>query len=436
MGILRFIEKSEGLRMDVFDKYLFEEITNDYDKDDLSTEDYGEIYQRFLNLEHIPEVKPYILAMKFLGYGTKTDEEYVLKELEKCMADNDISLLGLYYDCLLYKNRDDEEAAIKLNELVDKGYSDIYLKEHSHVNYDEEYECDYIINCGNCGCEFGITEEENEQEGIICPSCKKVIILDEVEDVDKNEDEDYDDDEKYKDGDIEFKKIEFESNGITGIYFTSNNVDYMHAVVFFEPVEEDCHISVRSQIFVWNNPESDVIEDEIDLKKGDYSFNTTGWGNKSFNCYSSGWYKWVVEINGDDTYSREFCICDGKMQNANLHIDHVKMFASGIAGAREEDMNYCTTNFSRETLEHIYFMAEMETEPGANMYVPFFIKVIYLEANKVVFDECIMQSLDADTYACWKSVGYPIPNYWNKGLYKYIVKLGNSNEYEGNFTVY
>lgn len=36
--------------MDVFDKYLFDEITQDYAQEDLSSEDYEEIYQRFLNL--------------------------------------------------------------------------------------------------------------------------------------------------------------------------------------------------------------------------------------------------------------------------------------------------------------------------------------------------------------------------------------------------
>ena len=30
--------------MDVFDKYLFDEITQDYDQDDLTTEDYEELY--------------------------------------------------------------------------------------------------------------------------------------------------------------------------------------------------------------------------------------------------------------------------------------------------------------------------------------------------------------------------------------------------------
>lgn len=113
--------------MDVFDKYLFDEITQDYAQEDLSSEDYEEIYQRFLNLQHVPEVKPYLLAMKFLGYGIEADEESVLNELEECIKDNDIALLGLYYDCILFRKREDSEAAKRLSELIDKGLSLIHI---------------------------------------------------------------------------------------------------------------------------------------------------------------------------------------------------------------------------------------------------------------------------------------------------------------------
>ena len=465
--------------MDVFDKYLFDEITQDYDQDDLTTEDYEELYQRFLNLQHIPEVKPYLLAMRFLGNGIKADEENVLIELKESLDDNDTAILGLYYDCILYKNRNDNDAAQKLSELVEKGYSDKYLKEYSHINYDEEDEWDYTITCGTCGCRFGITEEENKKETVVCPSCKTVIDLDDLDEDNGDEDEweytitcgtcgcefevteeeynendsvicpscksiidldDLEDDDgeydNYEDGDIDFVKMEFESNGITGIYFTSKDVDYLRAEVFFEPVEKPCHISVRSKIVDWDELVSDIIEDDVYLDEGDYSFRTTGWGNDNFDGYSAGWLKWVIEINGDDTYSCEFCICDGIIQEPKLHIDNIKLFASKTTGAREEDMDYCTTNFRGETLEHIYFMVIMENEPGFDMYVKFSIKVIFLEDDSIVFDECIMQSLNHDTYACWQSVGYPIPDFWDKGLYKYIVKLGESNEYEGTFTVY
>ena len=409
--------------MDVFDKYLFDEITQEYQQDDLSSDDYEELYQRFLNLHHIPEVKAYLFAMRSLGYGTKADEDSVLLELENSLG-NSIALDSLYYDCLLFKNREDDEAVQKLSNLIEKGYSDIYLKEKSHINYNEEDDWDYSITCGNCGCEFGITKEENAKETVIYLSCNAVIYLDDIED-----------DDEYAEGDIDFVKMEFYSNGIQEIYFTSNDIDYINAEVFFEPIEEPCRISVRSQVFdYWDNPISDIMEEKIYLDKGDYSFCTKALSSEDLDGYSADWLKWVIEINDLDKYSREFMLYEGKIQKPKLHIDEIKLFASGTNGAKE-DMDNCTTYFNRETLEHIYFMVVMETEPGFDMYVEFSIKVFRSENNSVVFDECFLQSLDHDTYACWQSVGYPIPNYWDKGLYKYVVKIGDSNDFEGYFTV-
>ena len=123
--------------MNIFDQYLFDEIVESYIQPDLTFEDYEEIYQRFLNLEHIPEVKPYLLSMRFLGLGTEAEPEEVLSELRTHFDSGNVNLCGLYYDMILYKNRNDKEAAEKLSEFENEGYSDNYLKEHSHLNYEE-----------------------------------------------------------------------------------------------------------------------------------------------------------------------------------------------------------------------------------------------------------------------------------------------------------
>lgn len=123
--------------MDIFDQLLFDEIVESYIQPDLTFEDYEEIYQRFLNIENVPEVKPYLLAMRFLGLGTEAEPEEVLSELRTHFESGDVNLCGLYYDMLLYKNRNDREAAEKLSEFENEGYSDNYLKEHSHLNYEE-----------------------------------------------------------------------------------------------------------------------------------------------------------------------------------------------------------------------------------------------------------------------------------------------------------
>ena len=86
-------------------------------------------------------------------------------------------------------------------------------------------------------------------------------------------------------------------------------------------------------------------------------------------------------------------------------------------------------------LEHVYFEAFID-EPGVDMYIQFFIKVVYMEDDSVLYNDYFLQQLNSDTTACWNSIGYSAPGNWKKGLYKYTVRLGNSRRYEGNFTVY
>ncbi|WP_435645229.1 hypothetical protein [Butyricicoccus porcorum] len=58
--------------MDIFDQYLFEEITTQYSKSGLSSDDYEELYQRFCNLDYLKEVRPYLLTiLSFANFCTK-----------------------------------------------------------------------------------------------------------------------------------------------------------------------------------------------------------------------------------------------------------------------------------------------------------------------------------------------------------------------------
>lgn len=388
--------------MNIFDQYLFDEIVESYIQPDLTFEDYEEIYQRFLNLEHIPEVKPYLLSMRFLGLGTEAEPEEVLSELRTHFDSGNVNLCGLYYDMILYKNRNDKEAAEKLSKFENEGYSDNYLKEHSHLNYEEVRDDEY--------------DEEDDQD-------------------------EYDyDDEGYKDDyelaeKIRIKSMEFECRGFSGLYFTNRDVDYLNAKVYIESVKKPCHIKVRSQIFDGDYIFSKIFNNEYDLKPGDAWFRTTGWGNTNYNCYSDGVYKWVVEINGTQTYGQEFRMYNGKVDKTGPILTGVKLFASKATGALKADQENYKTNFDGRTLEHIYFKTFIEA-PGSHMYVQVFIKVIYMEDDSVLYNNYCLQDLDKDTIACWNSIGYSSPGCWKKGLYKYTVRIGNSRSYEGNFTVY
>ena len=60
--------------MDIFDQYLFEELTTQYARQGLSLDDYEELYQRFCSMDHLPEARPYIWTMRFFGLGTAPEK--------------------------------------------------------------------------------------------------------------------------------------------------------------------------------------------------------------------------------------------------------------------------------------------------------------------------------------------------------------------------
>ena len=118
--------------MDIFDKYIFEELVETYSRDNLSNEDYEELYIRFCNLSHLDEAKPYILVMRFLGLGTLAEPEIVLDEL-KPIAKDSAELRGLFFDLRLCLEPNNTGFLGELRSAVDAGYSDKYLKDKSNV---------------------------------------------------------------------------------------------------------------------------------------------------------------------------------------------------------------------------------------------------------------------------------------------------------------
>lgn len=92
--------------MDIFDQYIYEELVSEYERSGLTDDDYEELYMRFCNLDHLSEVKPYLIVMRCLGLGTPADADATLSELKEIMEGN-TELTGLYYDlklCITPKN--------------------------------------------------------------------------------------------------------------------------------------------------------------------------------------------------------------------------------------------------------------------------------------------------------------------------------------------
>lgn len=378
--------------MDVFDQFLYDEITKAYTKGKLSADDYEELYQRFLNIDYLQEVRPYLFAMRFMGFGTPSEKETVLSELKALLDTEDAILIGLYNDLLLFEDENNSDAIKKMNEMSQMGYSKVYLKERSHLQEKKHY-AEYNFSS------LHATVEEN--------AVPETIV---------------------------FKKMIFEGCGYSGLYFTSGDIDYLNAKVFIEPVKATRHLSVRSQIYAGDEPFSKVFNNEYTLHPGDDWFTTQGWGNKNFNCYGSRIYQWRIEFDGKDVYCQDFRFYSGKIDKNGIALNDIKLFASKASGATEADRSNFKTSFDGSELESVYFYLSFNS-PGVAKNIQIFRKIIYLEDNSVVCDDYKLQALDEDTIGCWNGTGYSKKGKWKKGLYKYCISFGSGFKHEGTFTV-
>lgn len=393
--------------MDIFDQFLFEEITSLYSKSDRSSCDYEEIYQRFLYLDHLPEVKPYLLAMKYLGLGTPASPDTVLDELSSLLSEGNSCICGLYYDLMLFKDENNSEIASKMNAMADGGYLDVYLKDYSHLRAKNR-----IKSANNKESVFPALEALSRTNESAPP--KKI---------------------QYKWMSFECCDYDGVCSGLSGLYFTTDDTAYIRAKVFIEPIKHTRKLKIRSQIYSGDKPFSKTFCDEFILQPGNEWFTTTGWGNKNFNCYGAGIYEWRIEIDGEDVYSQTFRMYRGKLVSSGVRINSLKLFASKSNGALESDRENYKTAFDGQKLEYAYFKVFIDP-PGDDIAVQFFIKVICLEDNSVIYDKYILQPLRSDCVTFWNGIGFSAPGKWNKGLYQYSVRIGNGPAQERTFTVY
>lgn len=380
--------------MDIFDQYLFEELVSEYGRPGLTDDDYEELYVRFCNHSYIEEVTPYILVMRYLGLGTPAESDEILNELKDIMEDN-IELTGLYYDLMLCTNYQNTEAIVELRRLIEDGYCGKYLQSRSNVSSVE-------------------TDIENEQ---------KTLTTDvEITEVD-------DDDTIY------YKSMSFEGCGYSGFYFSSGDIDYLNAKVFFEPMKATRKITVRSQIFEGDYAFSKVFSDEIILKPGDTWFTTTGWGNKNCNCYGNSVYQWQIEIDRNEVYSQDFRFYTGKIDKYGIPIRDVVLFASKATGAIERDWNNYSATFDSNTLEYVYFKLLYDPQ-GKEKNFQVHIKIDNLENGTEFYSDTVLFHIEWNWDNSWTGVGFNNGKKWEKGLYRYTLKIGLGKTFEGTFTVY
>ena len=118
--------------MNDFDRYLLEDLVGIYDQGP-EADDWEELYHRFENLSYLPETLPYLLTMRYFGWGTQAQPEQVLAELESLEGKGNHQLDGLNCDLRLISNPGDASQLEALKIHMDGGYTERYLKDRSHV---------------------------------------------------------------------------------------------------------------------------------------------------------------------------------------------------------------------------------------------------------------------------------------------------------------
>ena len=389
--------KGEGI-MDEFDRELFETLKKDYASMNIRDKNQGELYQRFLNLDHLDEAKPYIFTMRYLGIGTPEDKS-VLKELKAIIGKRDYILAGLFFDLTLFEKEDNEKIFNRMKDMVRHGYSDVYLKEqsHLHIDSDEDDLLDFV------------EEEVEEVEELSIRSCI-CQTFEPAWRIPKGK----------------------QASRYYGLTFTSLNTSYISLVVFFEHPKTNIHVKTSSQILKDGRPFSQVMNKDFDLSPEDFFLETGGWGTKDGGFYEPGNYTWEITINNKETRRAAFEVVRGAIDKKGVPINKVVTCASKYM----PDFNNArfAISYDASTLEYIYVLCSFKPlERGRNIQV--FYKFEYLDGQEELIDGYKLWVIEPGMETFFIDYGYSTSGQWKKGLYKYTFSFENGETHEGTFNV-
>ena len=384
--------------MNDFDQYLFNELIKDYASMNINDVHQEELYQRFLNLDYLDEVKPYLFTMRYLGLGTPRSRR-ALKELKDSVGKKDYILGGLYFDLMLFEKEGNEKLLERLRLMEKRGYTDVYLKERSHLHIQIEEEPVSIIE-----------EEEAPEE-------------------------------------IEVASISFYTHApepdntyYHGYEFTTHDTTYITPMVFIKPLKKERKLNVHSSITYenWGEVQEGNFDNEIIIKPGDTDFTLSGWGNKegtSYNYFRE--YTWTITYDEGKTYSKKFKIVGDHLEKQPAPVRNTALFASGYDNAGK-----CVNNFSSvfnvSTLEYVNFRVFVDFQSSEKRLYQVFRKLVYLEDNTVLQDDYYIITFKSGDWSkgyFWFSYGYRQPGKWKKGLYLYSFHFKNGETYEMTFSV-
>lgn len=109
-------------------QYLFDELVAEYEQHGLTNENYDELYVKLCGLSHINEVYPSLIVMRYLEIRSRRWIK-VSEQTKKYY-----SLMGLYYNLILFYDRKGTIAISELQNLILNGYFGKNLCDKSNIN--------------------------------------------------------------------------------------------------------------------------------------------------------------------------------------------------------------------------------------------------------------------------------------------------------------
>ena len=377
--------------MNDFDRILFEELTKEYKQNNLSKSDQEDLFQRFLSIDYLDEVKPYLIVMRYLGLGTPKDKN-ALNELKGMIGKKDYILAGLYYDLYLME-KDSPKAYQRLLKMQEKGYTDIYLNQYSHLPKK-------IVS-------------ENKLYHIYPKQSNNPILFFET-----------------KSPNPGWKDPLFK-----GYEFTSDDITYLSVYLLIESDADNVELKTSSQIFMDGEPLSKVMYCNFELIKGINLLRTSGYGSESGGSFKAGHeYEWKVILD-DKIYSRNFIVYPGIIDVNGVPIKQKRLYECKIGTKFNKPVSKFASTFDQPTLEQVRVRCFIES-PRETKYICTHITFSKLgdlnKSNEIAF---VSEIKPDQRFFDLPLEGYDEPGQWRKGTYRYTLGYDAGKTYEGTFEV-
>ena len=362
------------------EKSQIDYIIKKYEAMDINNKDQAELYKMVSLKKDNKEIIPYYYTMKYLGLGVSPKKD-ALKELKKIIGKKDYILGGLYYDLLLFE-RDDPRIYDRLLKLEEKGYTNVYLKELTHLPNKQSKP-------------YASQDDFDLIDYLFVGKAKHPLM------------------ESYE-----------------GTEFTAD-FDSIKASMWLDVINGGSWVKIVSQIFKDNTAYSDEYVDEFILDEFEFDYETSPIKLPE----EPGVYEWRLTINGIEK-SNEFTIYPGKIDPFGIDITSLKTYdlSSEEWFKGKYNRRPFTEEFDQTNLEYVCSEASFKPlDEPKNIRI--YIRVINTDTREEITKLEDIIHLDAGQDSIYVYLYSNSPGKWQRGHYQYTLSFYGGNSFTGTFRV-